>query len=188
MRVIAGTAKGREIIAPKGRDTRPTLAKVREAMFGMVQFDVPDAVVLDLFAGSGALGIEALSRGAARAVLCDIDRQAASAAKVNLERLGFQDRASVICRDSIAALDGLAAAGERFSLVLIDPPYAAGLTDRALERLVELDLLEDGALILCEHSTETQPRLPQCMHARAPKRYGDTALTLISYSRTEANV
>ena len=91
MRVIAGSAKGRELIAPKGMHTRPTLAKVKEAMFGMVQFDIPGASVLDLFSGSGALGIEALSRGAERAVFCDADRQAASVVKSNLKRLGFED-------------------------------------------------------------------------------------------------
>ena len=89
MRVIAGKAKGRELTAPKGLNTRPTLAKVKEAIFGMIQFDIADANVLDLFSGSGGLGIEAISRGARHAVFCDRDRSAVSAVRTNLKRLGF---------------------------------------------------------------------------------------------------
>ena len=104
MRIIAGEAKGRELLAPKGMNTRPTLAKVKEAMFGMIQFDIEGAYVLDLFSGSGSLGIEALSRGARRAVFCDSGRDAYNTVRANLKKLGYEERASVCYSDSIRLL------------------------------------------------------------------------------------
>ncbi len=185
MRIIAGNAKGREIVAPKGRNTRPTLAKVKEAMFGMVQFDTEGAEVLDMFAGSGALGIEALSRGAAHAVFCESDRQTCGIVKSNLIRLGMEDRATVICRDAIAALSDFAANGNRFSLVLIDPPYASDLIDRALALLVGLDLLENDAIVICEHPWKMPPTTPNGISARTARKYGETALTYMTFNKTE---
>ena len=182
MRIIAGTARGRSFEAPKGRTTRPTLARVKEAMFGMVQFEIEDRHVLDLFAGSGSLGFEALSRGAEKAVFCDQDRNAANIIKKNAELLGFSDKASVVCADCFAALKQLAAAGERFSLVLLDPPYAAGLTEGAVKELKTLGLLEDGCIILAEHSRKLPLNINiEDMICREPRYYGDTAVTLIRY-------
>lgn len=186
MRVTAGSAKGRELLAPKGRHTRPTLAKVKEAMFGMVQFDVPGSLVLDLFSGSGALGIEALSRGAERAVFCDSDRQAASVVKANLAKLGFTDRADCFSCDSLILLETLSANGMGFDLVLLDPPYETDLASRALDALDELGLLNDGAIVLCEHSPANPPRISRPGYeARKPKKYGDCCVTLLTYSRKE---
>lgn len=182
MRVIAGSAKGRELEAPKGMSTRPTLAKVKEAMFGMIQFDVPYASVLDMFAGSGALGIEALSRGAKSAVFCDTDRQAVSVVKANLKKLGFEDRARVFQGDAISLASSMQ--GQGFDIVLLDPPYKTPLASRAIAALDENSLLNDGALIICEHSGDNPPALPKRgFTARAPKKYGDSFVTLITYSK-----
>ena len=181
MRIIAGTAKGREITAPKGMHTRPTLAKVKEAMFGMIQFDIEGANVLDLFAGSGGLGIEAISRGAKRATFCDADRQAYSVIKANLKKLGFEEYASVNYGDSLALLKRLAAAGEKFDIVLLDPPYETDLESRALEMLEELGLLNNGAILLCEHSQANPPRFTAGYTAKKAKRYGDSYVTFASY-------
>ena len=189
MRVVAGSKKGRELEAPKGKNTRPTLAKVKEAMFGMVQFDVEDASVLDLFAGSGALGIEALSRGAANAVFCDADRQAASVVKANLARLGLTDSSALYCCDSIALLDVLSREGRSFDLVLLDPPYETELASRAIERLCGLGLLNDGAIILCEHSRDNPPVVARPeLAARKAKKYGDSYVTVIIFSKSEVPV
>ena len=186
MRVIAGSAKGRELIAPKGMHTRPTLAKVKEAMFGMVQFDIPGASVLDLFSGSGALGIEALSRGAERAVFCDADRQAASVIKSNLKRLGFEGLAEVSFCDSIALLQTLAERGQRFDLVLLDPPYETPLASSALARLAELGLLNEGAILLCEYSPSNPPAFEGLPYtAKKPKKYGDTCVVYLTYNSEE---
>jgi 16S rRNA (guanine(966)-N(2))-methyltransferase RsmD len=181
MRVIAGTAKGREILAPKGLNTRPTLAKVKEAMFGMIQFDIEDACVLDLFSGSGGLGIEAISRGARRAVFCDSDRQAFSLIRENLKKLGFEDRANVYFGDSIALLDRLPAEGTRFDIALLDPPYKTDLASRALEKLGALRLLNPGAIILVEHSGDNPPQMPEGFEKQKTKKYGDSFVTYAVY-------
>ena len=188
MRVVAGTKKGRELAAPKGRGTRPTLAKVKEAMFGMIQFDVEGASVLDLFSGSGALGIEALSRGAARAVFCDADRQAAGVVRANLAKLELEGVSTLYCCDALALLNVLEAEGSKFDIVLLDPPYETELASKALALLCEKELLSEGALILCEHSRDNPPAVPGACAARKAKKYGDSYVTLITYSKSEATV
>lgn len=186
MRIIAGMAKGREIIAPKGRDTRPTLAKVRGAIFGMVQFDVPGAAVLDLFSGSGALGLEALSRGADFVVFCDNDKRAVAAVKDNVERFGFGDKSQVYNVDALELLNRLAGEKRKFSIVLLDPPYAAELENKAIKALVELDLLENEAIIICEHDPKSPPIIEYAgLTARDPRKYGDSSLTYITFSEVE---
>ncbi len=181
MRVIAGEAKGREIIAPKGLNTRPTLAKVKEAIFGMIQFDIEGARVLDLFSGSGGLGIEAISRGAAHAAFCDADRRAYSAVKANVEKLGFGSRSSVYFGDSLALLERLSASGERFDIVLLDPPYETDLESRAIEKLCRLELLPAGAILICEHSQKNPPVFPEGFTVKKARKYGDSFVTYATY-------
>ena len=185
MRVIAGLAKGREITAPKGMNTRPTLAKVNEAIFGMIQFDIEGASVLDLFSGSGGLGIEAISRGAERAVFCDCDRSAYNAVKTNLKKLGFEDRADVRFGDSIALIGSLALEGKRFGIVLLDPPYETDLESRAIKALDERGVLEPGAILICEHSQKNPPAFTDRFSVRKPKKYGDSYVTLAVYEGEE---
>ncbi len=177
MRVIAGSAKGREINAPKGSNTRPTLAKVKEAMFGSIQFDISGAEVLDLFAGSGGLGIEALSRGALHVTFCDNDKQAYNVIKGNLERLGFESNATLVYGDSISLLAEVSRTGKKYDIVLLDPPYASGLENRAIVLLEELDLLNRGAILLCEHSKENPPVFTGGYTVKKPKKYGDSFVT-----------
>lgn len=181
MRVIAGIAKGREVLAPKGLNTRPTLAKVKEAMFGMIQFDIEGARVLDLFSGSGGLGIEAISRGASFAAFCDRDRQAFAVIKENLKRFGFEDRASVDLGDSLLLLDRFAAEGKRFDIVLLDPPYKSELASQAIEKLGRLGLLSHGAIVLIEHSLDEPPVLASGFALKKTKKYGDTFVTYAIY-------
>ena len=132
MRVIAGDARGRKLSAPRGLATRPTLARVRESMFSRlsVRLDFQGLRVLDLFAGTGSLGIEALSRGAGHVTFVESARAALIALRRNLDALGFSGRARVLKNDVIRALEVLAAAGEHFDLVLLDPPYREGWGDR----------------------------------------------------------
>jgi 16S rRNA (guanine966-N2)-methyltransferase len=185
VRVIAGEKGGRRLIAPAGRGTRPTGDRVREAAFSMLESAgvLAGARVWDLFAGSGALGIEALSRGAARATFVDQARSAVSAARANLAKLGYgPDRAKVVCGDALtwAQARGLehswgeADAGETLEevdLVLADPPYAwqewAALLSE-LARYSPLLLMETGA----------EPELPPAWLALRSKRYGGTLVTL----------
>lgn len=188
MRIISGSRRGRRFDAPDGRETRPTLDRVKEAMFGMLQFDIEDRIVLDLFAGSGNLGLEALSRGAAYAVFCDKSRTAAKLVEKNLDALGFSECAEVHCADCFLLLDRLAAGKKRFSLVLLDPPYAAGLTERVLDKLVSGEILSTGCIIISEHSWSMPPdisllseRTKSSLVFREPRRYGDVGVTYIYY-------
>lgn len=181
MRVIAGYAKGREIFAPKGLDTRPTLAKVKEAMFGMIQFDVAGSTVLDLFAGSGSLGIEALSRGAEHAVFCDSDKKAIAVVRDNLKKLGMTESSDVIHGDSLKILPTLT--NWRFDIVLLDPPYKTELQSKALAMLDDLLLLSDKAIVLCEHSKDNPPVFTENYRPKDAKKFGEAYLTYALYSR-----
>lgn len=150
MRVIAGRARGRLLEAVPGRTTRPTSDKVRETLFNIVRPRVTEARVLDLFAGTGALAIEALSRGARHAVLVEAARRAAAVARRNLERCGFQDEAELLVQRDRQALPWLARRGDRFDLVFLDPPYGRGLAQPALEGLGRLELVVPGGLVILE--------------------------------------
>ena len=154
MRIIAGTARGRKIEAPEGKNTRPTLDRVRENLFNILQMNIRGSRVLDLFAGSGALSIEALSRGAESATMVDSDRNANRIQRKNLESLGFAGQAEVLLRDWKQAAMELTREGRRYDLVFLDPPYR--MTDlrevfSALEGLLE----EDGIVIL-EHEAKAE--------------------------------
>ena len=172
MRVIAGSRKGHRIDAPKGLATRPTSDRVRENVFNLVQSWVDDAVVLDLFAGSGAMGIEALSRGAQRAVFVESDVQACSAIEHNLDKLRLTG-AEVVCRD----VGRFVAADTRtYDLVFCDPPYEEyAQLESALARYAPKLLTEDGLLVL-ETAANTEPELP--LEQRTSRRYGAARITL----------
>ena len=149
MRIIAGTARNRRIEAPEGRNTRPTLDRVRENLFNILQTRIRDSYVLDLFAGSGALSFEALSRGAEKAVLCDSDRNASRIEHKNCELLGFTDRAEIFCCDWKTAVRKLTDRQDRFDLVFLDPPYR--MTD--LQEVAEsiYPLMKNDGLVIVEH-------------------------------------
>jgi 16S rRNA (guanine966-N2)-methyltransferase len=169
LRIIAGTHRGHRIAAPPGRDTRPTSDRVRENLFNLVG-PVDGADVLDLFAGSGALGLEALSRGAASAVFIESDRDACRIINANLDKLRL--RATVLCQDVIGALSS---ERRRFDLVLCDPPYDYDRTrlDDAFAPLLE----PDGVLVLETTGREGPPEVPG-LRERTSRRYGAARLTL----------
>jgi 16S rRNA (guanine(966)-N(2))-methyltransferase RsmD len=176
VRIVAGTLGGRRLAAPAGRATRPTSDKVREAVFAILGPPPPDAQVLDLFAGSGAMAIEALSRGAARATLVDSARGAIATARANLAELGVADRATVLGTDALAFLRGLHD-GPAFSWVFIDPPYATALAADALVLLGAMgtDRLAADAIIVIEHDRRKVPPDAAGNLVRTDqRRYGDT--------------
>lgn len=175
MRVITGTARGRRLGELKGEATRPTTDKVKEAVFSAIQFRVQGARVLDLFAGTGQLGIEALSRGAEQAVFVDSRREAAQLVRDNLALTGLADRAQVLCGD---ALGYLAATDRRFDLIFLDPPYASELLEQALERIAARDLLAEDGRIVAESAIEK--KLPDTPYAvQREYRYGKIKVTLL---------
>ena len=154
MRVITGTARGRKLVTPEGLDTRPTTDMVKESIFSIIQCEILGARVLDLFAGSGQLGIEALSRGAQSADFVDSDRRAITAVRQNLDSTGFADRARVYPMEAQTYLSG--AAG-RYDIAFLDPPYHHGLAAQALPEVAKR--MESSGVIVCE--TQRDEELPE---------------------------
>jgi 16S rRNA (guanine966-N2)-methyltransferase len=174
VRIVAGSRKGHRIFAPKGTDTRPTGDRVREAAFNLIG-PVDGASVLDLFAGSGAMGLEALSRGAERAVFVEADPEAVRTIERNLDKLRLTG-ATVVRRDARTALAAEAAAGRTYDLVLVDPPYGEWpALERTLAPYLETVLAPDGLLVV-ETAARTEPDLP--LRERTSRRYGSARLTL----------
>lgn len=152
MRVITGQARGMKLVTLEGDDVRPTTDMVKEAIFSIIQFDVPGAAVLDLFAGSGQLGIEALSRDAAACTFIDRSKASADVVRQNLEHCRLADKARVENTDSI---NFLKLTPHKYDIVLLDPPYRQGLLSKALPLLERV--LNDGAVVVCEHEKEFSP-------------------------------
>lgn len=176
MRVITGSARGRRLKELEGMETRPTTDRVKEGIFSALQFDIEGRKVLDLFAGTGQLGIECLSRGAAQAVFVDRRADAVKLIRENLALTGLQDRARVTAGDSLAFLKSLQ---ETFDIVFLDPPYEAGLLEPALERLAGFDILCPHGIIVAEHPADrTLPALAAPYRVHRTYRYGKIAVTL----------
>ena len=177
MRVITGTAGGRRLLELEGLETRPTTDRVKEGVFSALQFDIEGRRVLDLFAGTGQMGIECLSRGAAFAVFVDRRKDAAGLVENNLALTALRDRARVVNGDSLEFLKGT---GERFDLVFLDPPYASGLLEEVLERITMpgFDILNPYGIIVAEHPADRRPAVPAGCRLRKTYRYGKIAVTL----------
>jgi 16S rRNA (guanine(966)-N(2))-methyltransferase RsmD len=177
LRVVAGRWRGRTLRAPRGLAVRPTSDRVREAVFAILGERVAGAKVLDLFAGTGAMAIEALSRGASVAVLVESSPQAAEVLKANLASVGASP-AACLPMDYRKALRQLAARGERFSLVFLDPPYGRGLLGRAAEALARAGLLLPGAVVVAESAARDPGEpVPAGWVPATDRRYGDTRVT-----------
>lgn len=173
MRVITGTARGRRLREPEGLATRPTADSVKEAMFNTIQFDIEGRRVLDLFAGTGQLGIEALSRGAAEAVFVDESSDAVRLVRENLKICALAG--SVVQTESIGYLTGCG----KFDLIFLDPPYDTGLLDKALQNAIKFDILHDGGIIVCESRREKEmPDVPAPYYKLRERGYGKVKLTL----------
>ena len=148
MRVISGKARGKKLIAPTTELTRPTLDRVKEAMFNKIQFQIQDAVVLDLFAGTGALGIEALSRGAKEVVFCDKEIEAIKIIKKNIEITHNEEKSIVLKDDYNLVLEKLA--NKKFDIVFLDPPYKTNLAAMALQKIIMSNMLTENGIIILE--------------------------------------
>lgn len=178
MRVVAGKWGGRTIRAPRGTSVRPTTDRVREAVFAILGEDVKGSVVLDLFAGTGALAIESLSRGAAGAVLVESSPIALAVLRSNLAALEAEG-ALCLPLDYREAVRRLSAKGRTFDLVFLDPPYGKGLVGRSAELLSSAGILAPGAVVVAERATrDPVETLPPEWRERADRRYGDTRITL----------
>ncbi len=184
MRVITGTARGRRLTTLEGTDTRPTTDRVKEALFSIIQFEIEGRRVLDLFAGSGQLGIEALSRGAKSAVFVDGSKKAAEVVKKNLEATAFSKSASVVCGDAISFLK---TRGEKFDIAFLDPPYSTGLLQKALESLPRV--MNKGGVIICESpENEAMPKSAGSFVLQKRYRYGKVSLSVYRIPESEADI
>ncbi len=182
LRIIAGHAGGRRLVAPP--DVRPTTERVREAVFAALGDHVVDAAVLDLYAGSGALAVEALSRGAAAAVLVDADRAATAACRANLDATGLAEHAEVRTAPVLRFLTGTPPTAAPFDLILADPPYAAAPTEVAplLEALTRPGWLTPDARVILETAASAPPPEPAAaspLAVRSRRKYGDTLVTTL---------
>jgi len=178
VRVAAGTLKGRRLLVPRGATTRPTADQVRIALLDSLTPWLPGARVLDLFAGAGSVGLEALSRGAGHATFVERDARAVTALRANVAALGLQEYARVHRGEVGPALDRLAAAGERFTIVFLDPPYEADLVDRTLDRLATGGLVAAAGVVIAQHFTKRVPSaVVGDLTAVRTRRFGETTLT-----------
>lgn len=147
MRVITGTARGISLKTPEGMQTRPTADRVKEALFSIINFDIPGAKVLDLFGGTGQLGIEALSRGAASAVFVDAREDACRLIRENLRRTKLEQNARVVRSDYLEYLNRCR---EQYNIILLDPPYAEVFLENAIKKITEIDILQSDGIIVAE--------------------------------------
>ncbi|MBL4637138.1 MAG: 16S rRNA (guanine(966)-N(2))-methyltransferase RsmD [Kofleriaceae bacterium] len=186
MRIIAGSAGGRRFKAPLGPNTRPTSDRVRESLFSILG-GASDLRVLDLFAGSGGLGLEALSRGAKRVVFCDQDQAALKTLKENLRDLGMSQEAEVVRSDSLALLRRLSKASRQFDWIFIDPPYASELAEQVLQQVGENKLLHiDGQLIVEHDKRMTLLEQIGSLQRTDTRRYGDTCVSFFEHEKIPA--
>lgn len=174
MRVITGIARGRRLVAPEGMDVRPTADKVKEAVFSAIQFQIEGADVLDLFAGSGQMGIEALSRGAKHAVFIDSSNKSLRCVHENLRNTGFEKCSEVISRDSY---DYIKLTVNSFDIIILDPPYRHGHIHNILPFAAKK--LREGGCIICEYEAEAEePSAPEGMILRKTYHYGKINVTI----------
>ena len=176
MRVITGKARGIQLKTPEGMLTRPTADRVKEALFSIINFDIPGAQVLDLFDGTGQLGIEALSRGAKSAVFVDAREEACRLIRENLKRTHLEGEGRVIRSDYLDYLDRCR---EKYSIIFLDPPYAEVFLENALKRITEIDILQSDGIIVTERplGKELPWEYPGYTRSRDYK-YGKTLLTI----------
>ncbi len=176
MRVITGKARGVSLKTPEGMQTRPTTDRVKEALFSILHFDIPGANVLDLFGGTGQLGIEALSRGARSAVFVDAGEKPCALIRENLRRCKLEKEGNVVRSDY---MDYLNRCREKFDIVLLDPPYAEVFLENALKKLVEIDILESGGIIVAERPVGKELPWDFSGFTRSKDyKYGSTLITL----------
>lgn len=176
MRVISGSMRGKRLREPANYDIRPTTDKVKESIFNIIQFDIEGRRVLDLFAGTGQLGIECLSRGAAEVTFVDQSREAIAIVRENLKSCGFEAR--VVQEDSISFLNR----GGKYDIILLDPPYASNLLDKALQIINSVDILTEGGIIMCESGRE-KPMPDMDMPYFKCKEYNYGKVKLTTYSK-----
>ena len=179
MRVVAGSARGRKLKAPRGMETRPTADRVKESIFNVLSSRLIATRVLDLFAGTGSLGIEALSRGADHAVFVEDNPRVIQIIRENVEAAGFVEKATVLRREAIGAIAEFQRSGEKFDLAFADPPYQKGWVSRVMQAMAAGPILAPGGVLVLEHTRrEPAPQLVGALVLSRQLTYGDTVVSL----------
>lgn len=179
MRVISGQFRGRKLEKLEGMDIRPTSDRVKESLFNMLGARLFDCAFLDLFAGTGGIGIEAYSRGATQVVFIDESAKSIKVLKTNLEKLQIQEQVEVYNTDYINAINKLASDNRKFDIIFIDPPYLKGYAQNALVQLADNKVLKEDAIVIIEH--DIQDKMPESagnLNMQRQKKYGNTMLSL----------
>jgi len=188
LRIIAGQAKGRKLNSLKGRKTRPTSDRVKEALFSMLSSIVVNKEILDLFAGTGNLGLEALSRGAFKATFVDKDKSALNLLKSNIKLLEFEERAEIYLADAFKALKMFGKAKKKFDIVFIDPPYGENLYERIIISLLCDKVLNKESIVVIEHLSQLHLREKyNGLSIAKSRRYGNTCITIYTKEDTNEN-
>ncbi len=176
MRVISGMARGRKLGQLEGMETRPTTDQVKESVFNIIQFDIEGRRVLDLFAGTGQMGIEALSRGACKCTFVDQRRDAVQLVRANLKHCRLEEQAQVLQAE---ALSFLSSVREKYHLIFLDPPYQTPLLENALKKIADIDILTENGIIICESQRDKLlPELPAPYRKGREYRYGKIKITI----------
>ena len=182
LRIIGGKFKGKKLLPLHGSTTRPTAGMVREALFNICADQLKNARVLDLFAGTGAFGLEAISRGAAAAVFIDSDKRAVELIRKNIAACRATDVATVFKWDAVSNLNCIKHFGQRFDLVFMDPPYRKNVLAAILKNLMKADILSPGALLILEHAIDRPTAdIPPPFQIVDERKYGKTLVTFISH-------
>ena len=186
MRIISGKARGTKLYTLDGTATRPTLDRVKESLFNIIQNDIEDSTVLDLFSGSGAIGLEFLSRGAKRAVLCDNSKDAIKIIKQNVQKTHFEEKVEVYNMEFTKLVERLQ--NQKFDIIYIDPPYATDFIKISLEKIIEYELVNENTKIIVETDDETRI-LNQIekmdVEITDKRKYGRATIIFLKYSKTQ---
>lgn len=179
MRIIAGFAKGRKLTTPKGVEVRPTTDRVKEAIFSMISPYIPSSLVLDLFSGTGNLGLEAISRGAEKVYFVDKSKSSIALTSQNIATLGMNSKSETKNSDALKAIDEYAYLGLKFDIVFMDPPYGQGIIIPCLKAIHECNILKEDGIIVIEHN-ETEKIDPQIggLSVLKHKKYGNTIISV----------
>ncbi len=180
MRIISGTSRGRKLVTPRDHSLRPTSDRVKESIFNILQKELEGKVVLDLFAGTGNLGIEALSRGAQKTIFVEKGRQALRLIERNLNQFGLKERSEILPKDVNRAIGFLKQKGESFDLILMDPPYDKGLIQKTLTKLNSDPIFHKDSIVVVEHNRrEPLPRILNGWNLIRQRQIGDTVISFL---------
>lgn len=183
MRIITGRARGLKLTAPKNWDVRPTADRVKESLFNIIGSKIVGAEVLDLFAGTGNLGLESWSRGAARVVFTDVSRESLRLVKSNIAKCRAENDTETMCGDACALIEKLYNGGRRFDFVFADPPYNKGLVQKVIAALAAKGVLKDGGYLIAEHSAhDALGELPENFELARREIYGETQISFIRFA------